>query len=126
MNVALWTIQGLLAVAFLAQAVIKFVLPEGLPDTMSWVYDIPRFPNIIIGVLEVLGAAGLILPGVTRIQPRLIPIAAAGLMLTMVGAAIFHISRGETAQVPLNAIIFVLAGFVAYGRLRLYPIAART
>ena len=116
MNVALWIVQGLLAAFFLGHAVIKFTLPDGLPAQMSWVYDIPRVPNVGIGVLELLGAIGLILPGVTRIRPGLVSWAAVGLMLTMVVAAIFHLTRGEMELLPINAVTFALAAFVAYGR----------
>ena len=125
MNVALWIVQGLLAVFFLWHAVLKFLLPDGLPDTLTWLYDIPRLQSIGIGILELMAAIGLVLPGVTRIKPRLVPLAAVGLMLTMIGAALFHVTRGEYLQIPVNVVAFVLAGFVAYGRMRLSPIAER-
>ena len=102
MNVALWIVQGLLAVFFLGHAVLKFVLPDGLPDTLAWLYDIPRLPSIGIGILELMAAIGLVLPGVARIRPRLVPLAAVGLMLTMIGAALFHITRGEYLQIPVR------------------------
>ena len=91
MSVALWTVQALLALFFLMHALLKFVLPDGLPDTLTWLYDLPRLPSIVIGMLELMAAIGLVLPGVTRIRPRLVPLAAVGLMLTMIGAAIFHL-----------------------------------
>ncbi len=116
MNIALWVAQGILAVVFLGHALIKFTVPDGLPDVLSWVYDIPRLPNVGIGVLELLGAIGIILPGVTRIRPGLVVWAAVGLMLTMVGAAIFHITRAEMNLVPMNVLLFGLAAFVANGR----------
>jgi uncharacterized membrane protein YphA (DoxX/SURF4 family) len=125
MNVALWIVQGLLAVFFLWHGVLKFLLPDGLPDTLTWLYDIPRLQSIGIGILELMAAIGLVLPGVTRIKPRLVPLAAVGLMLTMIGAALFHVTRGEYLQIPVNVVAFVLAGFVAYGRMRLSPIAER-
>jgi len=105
--------------------VLKFLLPDGLPDTLTWLYDIPRLQSIGIGILELMAAIGLVLPGVTRIKPRLVPLAAVGLMLTMIGAALFHVTRGEYLQIPVNVVAFVLAGFVAYGRMRLSPIAER-
>ena len=126
MNIALWAVQGLLAVFFLWHAVLKLVLPAGLPDTLLWLYDIPRLQSIGIGILELMAAVGLVLPGVTRIRPRLVPLAAVGLMLTMIGAAVFHITRGELVLIGVNAVVFLLAGFVAYGRIRLRPIAERT
>jgi len=126
MSVALWTVQALLALFFLMHALLKFVLPDGLPDTLTWLYDLPRLPSIVIGMLELMAAIGLVLPGVTRIRPRLVPLAAVGLMLTMIGAAIFHLTRGELVLIPVNVMVFLLAGFVAYGRIRLRPIAERT
>lgn len=116
MNIALWVVQGLLAVFFLTHAVIKFTLPDGLPDVLGWVYDIPRLPNVAIGVLELLGAIGIVLPAITRIRRDLVVWAAVGLMLTMVGAAIFHLTRGEMISIPVNVVIFAMAAFVAYGR----------
>ncbi len=116
MNTALWIVQGLLAVTFLAHAVIKFTLPDGLPDMLGWVYDIPRAQNVVIGVLELLGAIGVVLPAVARIRRELVVWAAVGLMLTMVGAAIFHLTRGEMSSIPINVVTFAMAAFVAYGR----------
>lgn len=116
MNRALWIVQGILAVTFLAHALIKFTLPTGLPSMLSWVYDIPRLPSVGIGVLELLGAIGIVLPGLTRILPGLVVWAAVGLMLTMTGGAIFHVTRAEWSSIPINIVTFAMAAFVAYGR----------
>ena len=67
-------------------------------------------------IAELLGVAGLILPGLTKIQPRLTPLAALGLMVVMVLAVIYHLQRGEPANIGFNVVVFILAGFVAYGR----------
>jgi len=96
MNIALWIVQGLLAVFFLWHAVLKFVLPDGLPDTLVWLYDLPRLPSIGIGILELMAAIGLVLPGITRIGPRRVPLPPVGLMLTMIGAAHSFTSRAAS------------------------------
>jgi uncharacterized membrane protein YphA (DoxX/SURF4 family) len=85
----------------------------------------PAF-RIFIGVAEVLAAIGLVLPGLTRILPWLIPCAAAGLMIVMIGATVFHITRGEVSSAVTTAILFVVVTFVAYMRWRVRPILPRT
>jgi hypothetical protein len=74
------------------------------------------------GTVEILAGLGLILPGRTKIQTRLTLMAGAGLVMIMVGAVICRVQRGEVADVPLNLILAVLAGFVAYDRWRLKPL----
>lgn len=93
---------------------------------MEWAGMFPATIILVIGTLEVLGAIGLILPSVTRIMPVLTPAAAAGLALTMVGAAITHATRSEWGNIAPNAILGGLAAFVAYGRLSLLPIQPRS
>jgi uncharacterized membrane protein YphA (DoxX/SURF4 family) len=88
-------------------------------------YDLSPALHTIIGVLEILGGAGLVLPALTRIQPRLTPLAAAGLALVMVGAAVWHITRGEFPNIGINVANFVMLAFLAYGRWRLAPIEDR-
>ena len=78
-----------------------------------------------IGVAELLAAAGLILPAATRILPWLTPLAAAGLMIVMAGAAVSNLSSGETAPAIANVVIFALITFVAYMRRKVYPITPR-
>ena len=127
-NIALWIVQGYLAVLFLWQGVIKLTLPANLPDILRWVYDLHRSsPGLLafIGISELLGAAGLILPGLTKIQPRLTPLAALGLAVIMVLAVVYNIQRGEMAIIGLNVVVFLLAAFVAYGRWRLRPPPSR-
>jgi len=129
MNLALWIVQILLAVLFLGQGVIKFAPPPNLPDMLQWVYDLHNASpglSAFIGIAELLGVAGLILPGLTKIQPRLTPLAALGLMVVMVLAVIYHLQRGEPANIGFNVVVFILAGFVAYGRWRLSPLRGRT
>ncbi len=117
MNIALWIVQGLLAVMFLMAGAMKISQPkEKLAAQMPWVNDFAPTVVKLIGLLEVLGAVGLVAPMLTGIQPWLTPLAAAGLALTMLGAMITHLRRGETPMIAVNAVLLLLAGFVAYGR----------
>lgn len=84
--------------------------------------DLPPVLHWFSGTAEILAAFGLILPAVTRIRPGLTPLAGAGLVLVMFGAAIFHLTRGEFINIATNLVLAALAGFVAYGRWRLSPI----
>lgn len=117
MNIVLWIVAGLLAVVFLAAGSMKLFQPKDkLESSQGWVADFRPWAVKAIGVVEVLGALGLILPAVTRIVPILVPIAAAGLALLMVGAMITHLRRGEKQMVIVNVVLAALAVFVALGR----------
>jgi uncharacterized membrane protein YphA (DoxX/SURF4 family) len=118
----LWVLQIVLALYFGSIGVMHFVVPPGLPAPMGWMYELPPWLHWISGGAEILAALGLVLPGVTRIQPRLTALAAAGLVLVMAGAAVWHIGRGEVASLFMNAVLAVVCGFVAYGRWRLRPL----
>lgn len=125
MNRALWILQIVLGVYFVAIGVMHFIVPDGLPATLSWMYDLSDTLHVIAGIAEILGGLGLILPAVTGIRPELVPLAAAGLMLVMAGAVIYHIGRGEVLNIVTNLVLIALLGFVAYGRSRAHPHAAR-
>jgi hypothetical protein len=115
---ALWIVQGLLALLFLFAGGVKLVLPlEGLTAQMPVPDPFLRF----IGVAEVLGAMGLILPGLLRIRPGLTPLAAAGLVVIMIGATVLTLVSGGGAQALIPLGVGLLAAFVAYGRWRLAP-----
>lgn len=118
MNIVLWIVQGLLAVAFLMAGGMKLMQPkEKLAEKMAWVEDFSQNTIRGIGILEILGAIGLILPWALTIFPILTGLAAIGLVLTMLGAARTHLRRGETQMLVPNAVLGLLAAFVAYGRL---------
>lgn len=118
MNIALWIVQGLLAVAFLMAGGMKMAQPkEKLAQNMAWVEDFSQNAVRTIGLLEVLGAIGLILPLALKIWPVLTGVAAIGLVLTMIGAAITHARRGEMPMLVPNIVLGALAAFVAVGRL---------
>lgn len=122
MNVVLWVLQIILGLYFISVGVMHFIVPPGLPAPMQWMYDLTPILHYLSGTAEILGGLGLILPGVTRIQPRLVPLAALGLILVMLGAAIFHINRGEFANIVQNIFLAALLAIVAYGRWRWQPI----
>ena len=123
MNVLLWVLQALLAVAFLAHGWIFLFPPAGMVDLMN--AAIPPAFRIFIGVAEVLAAVGLTLPGITRVLPWLIPLAAAGLMIVMLAATILHGMRGEVGSAITTAMLFIVATFVAYTRWKVNPILPR-
>jgi uncharacterized membrane protein YphA (DoxX/SURF4 family) len=123
MNIFLWVVQGLLAVLFLTSGASKLLRSkEQLSAQMHWVEDFPPAVIKLIGLVEVLGAVGLILPALTGILPWLTPLAAVGLALDMIGASLEHIRRGEYSMVGMTAILLVLAAFAAYGRFVVMPL----
>jgi len=115
-TVLLWIIQGLLALVFMFAGVMKFLMPI---EEMTKQVPLPGLFLRFIGVAEVLGAIGLILPGLLRIRPGLTPLAAAGLAIITVGATVvtLMIGGGATALFPL--VVALLSAFVAYSRWRL-------
>ncbi len=115
---ALWAVQALLAVVFLFAGGAKLVLPV---EAMAQQMPLPGLFLRFIGVAEVLGAAGLILPGLLRIAPGLTPLAAAGLVVIMIGATVVTVASGEAALAGIPAVVGLLAALVAYGRWRLAP-----
>ena len=123
MNVSLWVLQALLAVAFLAHGWLFLFPPAEMVDLMN--ASIPPAFRIFIGVAEVLAAVGLTLPGITRVLPWLIPWAAAGLMIVMIGATVLHAIRGEVGSAITTAILLAVATFVAYMRWKVNPILPR-
>jgi uncharacterized membrane protein YphA (DoxX/SURF4 family) len=123
MNIVLWILQVLLAVMFLWHGWLFVAPPADLVETMNAAY--PPALRIFIGVAEWLAGAGLILPGMTRILPWLTALAAAGLMLVVGSATVFHLTRGEISSALTTAVIFVLLTFVAYMRWKVKPIAPR-
>jgi uncharacterized membrane protein YphA (DoxX/SURF4 family) len=123
-NIFLWVLQVLLAAAFLAHGWMFLFPPESMVAAMN--ASIPPAFRLFIGVAEVLAAIGLTLPGVTRVRPWLVPAAAAGLMIVMIGAVGLHISRGEGSAATTTAILLVLVTFVAYARWKVRPILPRT
>jgi len=126
MKVLLWALQVLLGLAFLAAGAMKLSQPyEVLAAQLAWVSDVPEALVRCIGLGEVLGGLGLILPAATRVLPWLTPLAAAGLALVMLLATIFHLVRGESGLAVPTVVLGLLVAFVAYGRRALAPIPPR-
>ena len=127
MTYVLWIIQVLLALLFLFAGGTKLVIPPDVLASMGSPNQIPlpgwfvRF----IGVAEVLGALGLILPGLLRIKPWLTPLAAAGLVVIMIGAVALTVAADGVAAGVVPLVTGLLSAFVAYGRWRLAPHPAR-
>lgn len=129
LNISLWVVQILLALLFLNSGLAKLTKPteELTKMGMTFVSVLGEGVTRFIGLSELAGALGLVLPSVTRIAPKLTPLAGAGLTTVMILAALYHITQGEVS--PLLAINFVLGGlaaFVAWGRFRAAPIAPRS
>jgi hypothetical protein len=119
MNVALWCMQGLLALVFLAVGGMKLAMPvEDLAAQMPLPGRFIQF----IGAAEVLGALGLVLPSLLRIRPGLTPLAAAGLVIIMAGAVFVTLATMDAVLALIPLVLGLLAAFVAYGRWYSMPV----
>ncbi|MBC7814692.1 MAG: DoxX family protein [Burkholderiales bacterium] len=123
MNIALWIVQVLLALAFGFAGFMKLTQSkEKLAVQMAWVEDFSPTIVRLIGLVEILAAVGLVLPALTGILPWLTPVAAVGLVLNMIGAAITHLRRKENPMIVANLVLLALSAFVAYGRWFIEPL----
>src|SRR3984957_11400396 len=125
MNLALWIVAIVLAVVFTGSGLLKELVPKDKLVTagQGWAQDYSQTNIRLIGLAEVLGAIGLILPAVVHIAPILVPLAAVGLVLVMLGAAVVHARRNEAMNIGVNAVLLALAAFVVWGRFGPYPLA---
>ena len=121
MNRTLWIVQILLALLFLFAGVAKLVMPIA---AMTQQMPLPGLFLRFIGVAEVLGALGLILPGILRIRTGFTSLAAAGFVIIVIGATVVTLMGGQFAMASLPLVTAILSGFVAYGRWKLAPLAA--
>jgi putative oxidoreductase len=124
MNAFLWILQLLLAAAFLAHGLLFLAPPPDIAAQMN--QSLPRWFQLFLGVAEVAAAAGLILPGVTRVLPALVAWAAVGIMAVMISATIWHITRAEYSSAAVTMALLAMATFVAYMRHKVLPIRSRT
>jgi uncharacterized membrane protein YphA (DoxX/SURF4 family) len=122
MDYALWIAQAMLALIFLFAGGMKLILPI---EAMTKQVPLPGLFLRFIGVAEVLGAIGLILPGLLRIRPGLTPLASAALVIIMIGAVVVTIRTGSVAEALFPFFTGLLCVFVSWGRLRLAPLRAR-
>ena len=123
MTYALWTVQALLAALFLMLGGMKVTTPL---DQLSAMTGLPGPLIFLIGVSELLGAVGLILPGLLKIKTGLTPLAAAGLTVIALGATVFHLVIGDGLMALFPLVVGILAAFVAYGRWQLAPLVGRS
>jgi len=122
LHIALWVVQVVLAAGLIAGGFMKLFQPiETLAAMWPWAGEVPVALVKGTGIIDLLGALGIILPSLLRIQPKLTPIAAIGIVALMIAASIFHITRGEASQIGFNVFFAGLAAFVAWGRLKLLP-----
>jgi uncharacterized membrane protein YphA (DoxX/SURF4 family) len=120
MTYALWIVQALLALLFLFSGAMKFIMPiEEMTRDIQMPIAFLRF----IGVAEILGGVGLVLPSLLRIRPGLTPLAAAGLVIIMIGATVVSLMIGGVVLALMPFVVGLLTAFVAYGRWKLAPIA---
>ncbi|MFF0867511.1 DoxX family protein [Nonomuraea sp. NPDC003560] len=128
LNGALWSLQALWGFFFAGSGFGKVLLYDDAlfataPRAVAWYAAVPQSLIVFIGIVEVLGGIGLILPAMTKVKPMLTPLAAAGLTLTMILAAGFHILRGEYELVPANLLLGGVAAFLTAGRWKQRPIS---
>jgi uncharacterized membrane protein YphA (DoxX/SURF4 family) len=123
MNITLWVLQVLLAVAFVAHGWLFLSPPPAIAEQMN--AALPRWFQLFLGVAEVLAGTGLLLPGWTRIMPWLVTWAAGGIMIVTASATVFHLVRGEISSAAITLLLLAMATFVAYMRHRVLPIPVR-
>ena len=127
LNISLWVGQGILAAMFLMAGTMKSTQPiEQLATSLPWVTEVPAGLVRFIGISELLGAIGLILPSVLRIQPKLTVYAAFGIIAIMLFALIFHITKGEFSVIGINIVLGLIATFVAWGRTKKVPMQPKS
>ena len=120
----LTVLQWFFGLYFIVTGILHFIVPDGLPAPMSWMYELNDTLHLVSGTAEIAGGLGLILPGLTKIRTELTWIAAACLSLLMVGAAIWHIPRGETQSIVSDLFFAGVLAYLAMSR-RKHPIATR-
>jgi DoxX-like protein len=118
MNVTLWILAGLLALASLAGGLLMVIQPKEklAASGFAWVEDFSAGSVKALGTLKLLAAIGLILPAVLDIAPVLVPVAAAGWVLLMIGAMITHLRRHEPKALPTNLVLLAIAVVIVWGR----------
>lgn len=117
MNVALWVAQGLLAAAFVMAVIARFAQPrEQLAQTQPWVEHFSDAQIRAISILEFAAAVGLVLPAVAHVATVLVPLAAVGIILLMIGALVVNVRGSQTRGIVTNLIFIALAAFIAWGR----------
>ncbi len=117
LNVILWIAQSILSILLLSGAVMKFMPVEKISGMMPWTGEVPIVLLRLLGVIDLLGGVGLILPGLLRLKPVMVIWASVGTSILMLSAIIFHISRVETHVIGFNIICVLIAIFITWGRI---------
>ncbi len=107
-------IRWVFGIYFVAVGILHFVVPDGLPSLMAWMYELSGPLHAVAGTAEILGGLGLVLPRLIGVAPRLTSPAASGLVVVMIGAAAWHGARGEWAQIFGNLVVAGLMAYVAF------------
>jgi hypothetical protein len=127
LRVSIWIAQTLIFLGFTLGGVMKLFIPiPRLAAMIAWAGQLPEPFVRFIGLIDLLGGVGILLPALTRIRPGLTVLAALGCTLLQICAIIFHVSRGEAAYTPVNFVFLALAVFVLWGRTRKAPVQSRT
>lgn len=125
-HIAIWIAQLLVGLSFIAGGVIKLAMPiPELAAMWQWAGDLPAAWVRLLGIVDIAGGAGVLLPSLTRIRPGVTVLAAVGCVLLQLCAMLFHASRAELAQVPVNLVYLLLSAAIVWGRWTIAPIGAR-
>ncbi len=116
MNSLVWVFSVVLALVFLIVGLVRVFKYELAKERFPWVNDVPRALVTVIGIAEIMGALGLVLPAATGIFPWLTPVAAAGLAILMLMAGTFHGQRREYQEASVNALLLIMTALIAYAR----------
>jgi uncharacterized membrane protein YphA (DoxX/SURF4 family) len=122
MDLALWVLQIVVALLFAGAGYSHWLSYERSKVRMKWLASVPRWSATGLGILELAGAVGLVLPAATHVAPWLTPLAASLLAVLMALAVVFHVARREYPNIATNAVLGILAAAVAYGRYVLVPL----
>jgi putative oxidoreductase len=126
LNIVLWIAQVLLAVPFILTGLMKATFPVGqIIPFIPWVMDFPLWFVRVVGVCELTAGLGLLIPSIVRIRPVRTPLAASGLVILMLCAIVYHIKHSEYRNIVVNAILALVAAFVAWGRFKKVPIEGK-
>ena len=127
LHIILWIAQVILGGMFIMAGVMKSTQPiTDLSTSVPWTANVPVTLVRVIGVSELLGGIGLLLPSLLRIKPILTPIAAIGIGIIMIFAIVYHIANEETKVIGINIAFGLVAAFIAWGRLKKVPIQSKT
>jgi len=119
-----WMLQWVFGLYFIGVGILHLTVPDGLPELLTWMYELNDTLHAILGTVEILGGLGLILPALTRVRPDLAVAAALALIGMMAGALVWHIGRDEGANISANLLNITVLVFIAFGRVRLRPLSA--